>query len=100
MEFLSDLKHNKGSHLVHINMRSIRNKYEQMCVELTDNNLDVTTMSETWLDSRDADHSFSLVGYNFIRHDREWGTGRVGLPKRGGGLCMYVHKREYTFFGL
>lgn len=63
-------------------VRSITNKTEQMEYLLTDFNIDVLGISESWLTHSSPTAAVSISGYNTFRRDR--GVGR------GGSLLGYV----------
>jgi hypothetical protein len=51
-KFLNDIKKNRGLKIAHLNVCSLRNKIDQIRLEvLSVNSLDILTLSETWLDS-------------------------------------------------
>nr|VZI47971.1 unnamed protein product [Spirometra erinaceieuropaei] len=52
---------------------------------------DIVLVTETWASASVADSELSLLGYNFIRNDRQDG--------RGGGSCVYA-KQTLTFLPL
>ncbi|CAB4040401.1 Hypothetical predicted protein [Paramuricea clavata] len=72
--------------IVHLNIRSLRN-----IVHLTEvkelvklNNIDVLTISESWLNSSVANREIAIDDYKIHRLDR--------LHKKGGGVCAYIKK--------
>ena len=68
----------------HANVRSMRaqSKLDEIKNMATVNNIDVITLSETWLSTIDNDNSLKLSGYhNIIRNDR---TSQIG-----GGVAIY-----------
>ena len=71
--------------LLHLNIRSIANKFDQF-KELLDNlntKLNNIGLSETWLnDYTSTNDIFELTKYNYV------GINRTN--KRGGGVCIYV----------
>ena len=48
-------------------------------------NIDILTLSETWVNSSHTNASVALPGYCVFRADRK--------GKSGGGTCVYVHNR-------
>ena len=73
----------KGLSLLHLNARSVRNKFAQIKIELWNKGIDILCFSESWLTSINKDSDFDLDGYNLFRVDRE-------RPIRAGGICIYV----------
>ena len=74
----------KGFSVVHLNARSIRNKFkERIKVELENKKLDVILFSETWLSNIDLDSEYQLEGYNLHRLDR-------ARDKIAGGICAFT----------
>ena len=95
----STLNNAKGIKLVHINVRSLPKKIDQLRVMLHDSTIDVITISETWLKDGLVDKLFDLNGYKLFRYDRKVQVlrgkkGAGGTTKRGGGLVTYVHNRH------
>ena len=74
-----------GILLGHINIRSIVNKTEQMEHLLSDSNIDILGVSESWLTHSSSTAAISIPGYNVFRKDRETG--------RGGGILIYVRDK-------
>ena len=64
----------------HINISSIRNKFDHL-IAITKGNVDVLMISETKLDESFPSMQFSIDGYNIFRSDRN---------AKGGGILMYV----------
>ena len=72
--------------IVHLNIRSLRN-----IVHLTEvkelvklKNIDVLTISESWLNSSVTNREIAIDDYKIHRLDR--------LHKKGGGVCAYIKK--------
>ena len=78
----------------HININSIRNKFEAL-KQIIKNNIDILIVSESKLDHSFPDKQFSMDGYTTIRQDREH-NGHLG-----GGIIMFIrediHCKELTF---
>ena len=67
----------------HININSIRNKFEMLSNSIKDN-LDILMISETKLDSTFPSNQFTIEGYAApIRFDRNG---------RGGGIILYIRE--------
>ena len=73
----------KGIKIVHLNVRSLFNKLDQ--VKESFKNFDVIIISETWLGPSIPDAAIAIPGYNVVRQDRNHPGG-----KKGGGLCIYI----------
>jgi len=53
-----------------MNVRNIRNKFEQFEAWVHDTNPDITGISESWLTSCILDSECALNGYDMFRQDR------------------------------
>ena len=60
----------KGLKFVHLNVRSLVKKIDQVRTLLADAPLDVLTLSETWLTQYLSTQLFQLDGYKTFRLDR------------------------------
>lgn len=76
----------KGLSLININIRSLLSKQEQIECLLSTEIVGVLNLSETWLNKSTPTDRIRVANYKIYRHDRE-------LKKRGGGLCVYIHKK-------
>ena len=84
---LDQLNNVKGFKLIHMNVRSLHKKIDQLGILLWETKVDIITMSETWLNSAVSSKSMQLEGFVEYRQDRTLGgKGK----KRGGGLLTYV----------
>lgn len=83
----------KGFKVTHINIRSIKNKIDEIRVILDQHSIDVMTISESWLNSGVHDVCIAVDNYSHFRCDRISPSteGKV----RGGGLLVYV-KSKFT----
>ena len=79
----------KGFKLVHLNVRSIVKKMDQIRTLLFDSKIDVVSISETWLKPYLNTKLVALEGYDTYRLDRATNKGK----KRGGGLLLYINKK-------
>ena len=86
---LKNLASTKGIHFVHTNMRSLRGNYATFCLEFTNLNIDLITVSETWFKQNDALTSYQLTGYSQYRTDRVV-LNRKRKVKKGDGVCIYI----------
>ena len=69
--------------LAHININSIRNKFDTLVQQIT-NNIDILMISETKLDNSFPEGQFLIPGYSSpYRFDRNC---------RGGGIMLYVRE--------
>ena len=81
----------KGLKLVHMNVRSLPKKIDQLRILLHNSTIDMLTLSETWLREGLVNNLYDLEGYKLFRCDRlvESQTGGWGVrrkqKKRGGG---------------
>ena len=71
----------KGMKFSHLNIRSLRNKKDDLGMFLRDNPYDLLGLSETWLEEYISDSLIAISGYNFERKDRQ---------EHGGGVCCYI----------
>ena len=76
----------KGFKIVHLNIRSLPRKIDQLRLILTNSNIDIFTLSETWLHKKIDPHLIHIQGYKTVRLDRATSPAK----KRGGGLLIYV----------
>ena len=83
-----DLNGVKGLKLVHVNVRSLPKKIDQLRVLLSDSGIDIITLSETWLNASVNLPQIRLGDFVAYRQDREKGTR---VKKRGGGLLTYIN---------
>ena len=75
-------KHPKHVFLGHLNVSSLRNKFESLN-ELIKDIFDIFLVSESKLDSSFPDSQFSIPGYRIVRKDRN---------KNGGGILFYINE--------
>lgn len=75
-------KIHKGSNISHLNVRSLEPKLSEIELILSNYNLHVLTLSETWLTPDTEDTLLALKNYNFSRLDRAHSF-------RGGGIAVY-----------
>ena len=83
----------KGLKFCHLNVRSLVNKIDQFRLHFENSNLDIITLSETWLTKDIGDNILELNKYQLFRWDRSYPNSEKGNQvKRGGGLVTYVRK--------
>ena len=80
----------KGLYLIHLNARSLLNNFDLIKCFLSNNNIAIYTISETWLNSSIPDKLIELQGYNIIPLDRNQINNQTNKNKRGGGLVIYL----------
>ena len=64
----------------HVNAQSLLSSLDEVKLLLTDRNIDVLCISETWLHANTPDGYVDIQGYKIFRRDNG----------RGGGVCLYV----------
>ena len=79
----------KGFKMVHLNIRSLPKKIDQLRSILQASSIDVFTLSETWLHSKIDSQMIDIPGYTHFRWDREVENNNQ-KKKKGGGLITYV----------
>ena len=74
---------------MHLNTRSLFKKIDQCRIMFEASNIDIITISETWLTKNIPTSSIQIQGYLSLRQDRSSaGTNK----KRGGGLVTLIHE--------
>ena len=81
----------RGLHFVHLNVRSLWNKYDQIRQLLYDSNISVMVISESWLTSNFDQSQIEIPKYSCTRLDRSWSEDNINI-KKGGGICYYIQK--------
>ena len=83
--------------MIHANVKSLRNKIDQVSVEAT--NHDIVTISETWLNKSISNENIKLPGFHPpTRKDREDGYGGVAIYIRN---CIpYKERPDLTIPNL
>ena len=79
---LSDLRNYKGLKVVHLNVRSLVKKIDQIRLLVDGAGIDILTISETWLKSHLSSSLVTLQGFQTFRQDRNF---KSKTKKRGGG---------------
>ena len=85
---MSQLNEAKGLKIVHLNVRSLPKKIDQIRLLMSQSKIDFLTLSETWLKPHLHSDICHLDGYENYRLDRGTNNGR---RKRGGGLMTYIN---------
>ena len=86
----SESIHTKNLSLLHINCRSLKKNFDNLCILLNDIDLkfDIIAVSETWLKTNDDINTFSLNGFKTEFVHRE--------SKKGGGVIIYTNEKFKT----
>ena len=71
----------KGLKCYHLNIHSLRNKMDELCLFCNEYKPHVLCLNETWLDENISDEELRLRNYNIIRRDRDC---------LGGGVAVYI----------
>ena len=95
IDTFEDLAKVKGFKLVHLNVRSIVKKINQLRLLDVDSRIDIVTISESWLKDHLHSRLVGIEGYDMHRLDRVK-PRKQGKRKcvRGGGLITYVNARH------
>ena len=83
----------RGLHIAHLNVRSLLggHTFDMLKQQIQGSNIDIFTVSETWLTEAIPDGTVEISGFGLVRFDRQWNEGNTGNePKRGGGLACYI----------
>ena len=88
---LNDLSNSKGLKLVHLNVRSLPKKIDQLRLLLHGVCVDALTISQSWLKGALSTKLFDIDGYKLFRLDR--GNCEAN-KKKGGGLVTYVSEKH------
>ena len=88
---LDDVRMAKGLHMVHLNIRSLVNKWDTFKVQFMSSNLHFIGLSETWLNDKIPDNILNLSNeYALIRNDRNWNETDSIEPKKGGAVATFI----------
>ena len=71
--------------MLNSNVRSLRNKLDDLFCVITLNKIDIAVLTETCCNADIPDFAIHFPGYNVFRNDRSDG-------RRGGGVMILVHK--------
>ena len=92
----------KGIKIVHANVRSLYKKLDQISVLYHD--IDFLLCTETWLNNKYPDGILQIPEMSLYRNDRCNADPRllaVGtIPKRGGGVAMYVKTKWVPYISV
>ena len=76
-----DVFHKRGIHILHLNIRSLLSKIDELCYIAIKSKATIICITETWLDETVWDPEISIPEYNLLRKDQN---------RDGGGVCMYI----------
>ena len=85
MDNLLDFKEVKGLHLIHGNIRSVYNKFDQLKQYLLDSNITFLGLSETCINESIPSSMLYVPGYQLFRLDHAWVNAKNQI-KKGGDL--------------
>ena len=77
----------------HLNVGTLLtgNKFEMLKLQIENSEMDIFSMSESWLTEAIPDGQVEFRGYSSFKLDRKWNdNGDPGYCKRGGGLICYI----------
>ena len=77
----------KGLKFVHINVRSLLPKIDLIRTDLLTSDIDILTISETWLRPSVPDGLIMANNYSLHRLDRSVNGNH---KSSGGGICIYI----------
>ena len=89
---LTCLKSAKGLKFCHLNVRSLLNKVDQFKLQFGDSEIEVITVSESWLTEEIDSNILTMKNYHLYRVDRTYLNEANIAIKKGGGLLMFVRK--------
>lgn len=81
-------KNRKGFTVAHLNVCSLKNKLEEVTLQLHIESINILTLSETWLTPNIDSAILKIEGYNLYRLDRSKPPN--SKQKKGGGLALYT----------
>ena len=83
-----------GFKVAHLNVRSLTggHKFDMLKHQITTSNIDLFTLSETWLTPGIPDSLIELTTHSVARLDRSWSENSNRYPKKGGGLACFVRQ--------
>lgn len=89
-EFASSMcKERSALNIAQINIRSLRNKVDEVKILLSICRFDILAITETHLDEKISDKQLENENYKIIRRDR-------GLGQSGGGCLIYIANHVCT----
>ena len=94
---LRDLEQTKGIKILHLNVRSLLKKIDQLKIYFDNSKLDVVTLSETWTKSSVHSQLLQIEGFETIRQDRNL---QKTNKKTGGGLITYIKTSKFPDYSV
>ena len=92
----------KGIKIVHVNIRSLYKKLDQIALLYKD--IDFLLLTETWLNEKYTDGILSIPGMTLYRNDRcnaaEHLLENGNIPRRGGGVAIYIRNSWKPFVSI
>ena len=85
------LKELKGITFASLNVRSLYRKYDDNSILLSQSNVDLLLLQETFLNSSVSDNLLNVNNYCMIRQDRDTVNGKTA----GGGLVAYIGEQYH-----
>ena len=82
----------KGLKILHHNIRSLWAHIDSLKIELAHSQIDILTISETWLKTNIDSKLVEIPNYTLIRHDRETQNAN-NTTKQGGGASNIPQNR-------
>ncbi len=85
----------KGINVGYLNIRSLNKKLEEVVLILSEGDLEILCIGESWLNKSVPDQMISINNYNTLRWDRNANSGKMT-----GGLLVYYKNhlnREVSF---
>ena len=82
-----DVFHKRGLHFVHLNIRSLPNKIDELRILARYCRAACLCVTETWLDETIFDSEINIENYTLTRRDRN---------RNGGGVCIFV-RNDFSF---
>lgn len=76
-----DFSFTKGLHIMHLNVRSLFSKLDEIRLMMCNSKVGIVCFSETWLDASISDTEIEIENYVVLRKDRN---------RSGGGVCVYI----------
>ncbi len=81
VDLFGDYFNTKGLHFVHLNIRSLLPKIDEIRCLLKNCKVGIFCLTETWLDSSVTNNEIKVDNSNVIRKDRN---------RQGGGVCIFI----------
>jgi len=78
---------------IYFKARSIVNKQKELNLLVTEEDIDIVGITETWLNDKISDEELSIKGYTLYRKDRN-----DTIKTRGGGVAIYVRNELHPVY--